>query len=103
MPPPRSGHPLTEKQKDLLRHWIEQGALWQKHWAFLPPERAPLPGVRDKSWPRNSIDHFVLAQLEKEDLRPAPEAAREALNRRVTLDLTGLPPTLAEIDRFLAD
>ncbi len=97
MPPLASGPALTEKEIGLIRAWIQQGAVWEKHWSFLPPKRAETPpGV-------NPIDHFVRARLAKEGLQPSPEADRATLIRRVTLDLTGLPPTLAEIDAFLAD
>ncbi len=101
MPPPNAGPPLTAAQVTLLREWIAQGAAWQKHWAFLPPRRAPLPAVKDKSWPRNPIDHFVLARLEKEGMQHAPEADPTTLLRRLSLDLTGLPPTPEEVDGFL--
>ena len=103
MPPVWSGYKLTDHEIDLIRRWIEQGAKWQKHWSFLPPTRPPFPPVEDHNWPRNPIDSFVLARLEREGLRPSPEADRERLIRRVTLDLTGLPPTLEEIDAFLVD
>ena len=103
MPPARAGRQLSRREVALLRRWIEQGAKWQKHWAFLPPRRPPLPRVKDARWPRNGIDAFVLARLEREGLAPAPEAERTTLLRRVTLDLTGLPPTPAEVDAFLAD
>jgi hypothetical protein len=103
MPPPKSGRKLSARQIELIRRWIEQGAKWQNHWAFIPPQRPALPALKDAAWPRNPIDHFVLARLEREGLRPAPEASPETLIRRVTLDLTGLPPTPAEIDAFLAD
>jgi hypothetical protein len=103
MPPTKSGRSLTAKQIELIRRWIEQGAKWQKHWAFLPPEQPALAEVKNAAWPRNPIDHFILARLERENLPPSPEAARETLIRRVTLDLTGLPPTLAEVDAFVAD
>jgi hypothetical protein len=103
MPPPKSGKKLTPRQRALLRQWVEQGAPWSTHWAFDPPRRTPLPKVGEARWPRNPIDHFILARLEKEGLRPSPEADRTTLIRRVTLDLTGLPPTLAEVDAFLAD
>ena len=108
MPP--KGQPLTADQISLLKTWVEQGASWPEemavektHWAYLKPGRPPLPKVQNTRWPRNPIDHFVLARLEKEGLKPSPPAARAALLRRATLDLTGLPPTLAEIDAFLAD
>ncbi len=103
MPPPRSGRKLTERQVDLLRRWIEQGAKWQQHWAFIPPRRPPPPRVKDTGWPRNGIDAFVLERLEREGLSPSPEADRVTLLRRATLDLTGLPPTPGEVDDFLAD
>jgi hypothetical protein len=103
MPPAKTGRRLTERQIQLLRRWIEQGAKWQKHWSFLAPRRPSLPPVRDAAWPRNAIDSFVLARLEREGLRPSPEADRITLLRRVTFDLTGLPPTPAEVDAFLQD
>jgi mono/diheme cytochrome c family protein len=103
MPPAKSKKRLTPEQIDLLRRWVEQGAKWSEHWAFVPPQRPPLPPVKDRAWPRNTLDTFVLARLEKEGLRPSPEAPQETLLRRVTLDLTGLPPTPAEVDAFLAD
>jgi mono/diheme cytochrome c family protein len=103
MPPPASGKRLSEAQIALLRRWVEEGARYAQHWAFVPPQRPPLPPVRNQRWARNPIDRFVLARLEREGLRPAPEADRATLIRRVTLDLTGLPPTLAEVDAFLAD
>ncbi len=103
MPPPSSGRQLTPRQIELLRRWVEQGAVYQNHWSYIPPQRPSVPAVGDPSWPRNPIDHFLLARLDREGLRPSPEAPREALLRRVTLDLTGLPPTLAEIDAFAND
>jgi mono/diheme cytochrome c family protein len=103
MPPPQAGRQLTADQKEMIRRWIEQGAKWQKHWAFIPPVRHALPQVKAAQWPRNGLDYFVLARLEKEGLTPSPEAERTTLIRRVTLDLTGLPPTPAEVDRALAD
>src|SRR5262249_35188498 len=87
MPPAAAGPRLSPAQTDLLRRWIEQGAKWQKHWALIPPQRPTLPDVRQRSWPRNPIDVFVLARLEREKLRPSPEADRTTLLRRVTLDL----------------
>src|SRR5947207_4780343 len=103
MPPPKSGKKLTAAQIDLLRRWVAEGAKWQSHWAFVKPERPPLPAVKDRKWSRNEIDRFVLARLEKEGLKPSPEADRPALIRRATFDLTGLPPTPQEVDAFLAD
>jgi mono/diheme cytochrome c family protein len=103
MPPPKSKKTLTAKQIELLSRWIDQGAPWGKHWAFEAPVRPEPPAVANKAWAKNPIDQFVLARLEKEGLKPSPEAAKETLIRRVTLDLTGLPPTPAEVDAFLAD
>lgn len=103
MPPPKFGKPLTAAEVDLLTRWVKQGAPWQKHWSFIPPERPALPAVKDKKWPRNAIDRFILAKLEKEGFKPNAEADKATLIRRVTLDLTGLPPTIAEVDAFLAD
>jgi hypothetical protein len=103
MPPPKSNRKLTTGQVELLRRWIDEGAHWGKHWAFEKPRRLVPPVVRDRAWPRNALDVFILARLEVEGLRPSPEAPRETLIRRVTLDLTGLPPTPEEVDAFLAD
>ncbi len=103
MPPANANRKLTAAQIDTLKRWIAEGAVWSTHWAYVPPRRPELPALKDRKWVRNEIDAFVLARLEKEGLSPSPEAAREILLRRVTLDLTGLPPTLAEIDTFLAD
>jgi hypothetical protein len=103
MPPPKAGPRLKADQVRLLRTWIEQGAAYTAHWAFLPPRRPPLPRVQDATWPQTPIDHFILQRLEQQRLRPAPRASREVLIRRATLDLIGLPPTPAEIEAFLAD
>jgi hypothetical protein len=103
MPPPQAGTTLTSAQIDLIRKWIEQGAKWERHWSFTPPVGSPLPAVRNEKWARNPIDRFVLARLEREGLAPSPEADRATLLRRLSFDLTGLPPTPAEIDAFLAD
>ncbi|HZT31063.1 MAG TPA: DUF1553 domain-containing protein [Bryobacteraceae bacterium] len=103
MPPVYSGRTLSPAEIETLRTWIAQGAQWQKHWAFLPPRRPDLPKVQHANWPKNPIDYFVLERLEREGLAPSPEASRETLLRRVSLDLTGLPPTPAEIDAFLRD
>jgi hypothetical protein len=103
MPPVYSGMKLTAQEIGTLRLWIAQGAKWQQHWSFIPPKQSPLPVVANHSWPRNPIDRFVLERLEREGMRPSPEATRETLLRRVSLDLTGLPPTPAEIDAFLQD
>src|SRR6266700_4142898 len=103
MPPAKTGKKLTPQQIDLLKRWIAEGATWQTHWAYDAPKRPALPAVKEKSWPKNEIDHFVLARLEKEGLKPSPEADKPTLIRRASLDLTGLPPTPEEIDSFLAD
>src|SRR2546421_7090435 len=103
MPPAYSGLKLTATEIETLRDWVKQGARWQKHWAFIPPVRPPLPAVKDAPWVRNPIDTFVLAKLEREGLAPSPEAGRETLLRRASLDLTGLPPSIAEMDAFLTD
>jgi len=101
---PRNQEALNEKQVALLTRWIEQGAKWQKHWSFIPPKRPEPPkGLKDAKWVRNPIDAFVLERLEREGLKPSAEADRATLLRRVSLDLTGLPPTPAELDAFLAD
>jgi len=103
MPPPDSNRKrLTEDEADLVRRWIEQGAEWAEHWAFVKPERLDPPAV-DSAWPQSPIDHFVLAELEVAGLEPSPQAPRETLLRRVHFDLTGLPPTLEEVEAFLAD
>jgi hypothetical protein len=103
MPPPKSRKSLKPEQVALLRKWIDQGAPWALHWSLTPPQRPPLPKVNDASWVRNPIDAFILARLEAAGLKPSPEVDRARLLRRVTLDLTGLPPTPAEVDAFLAD
>jgi hypothetical protein len=104
MPPPDSHRNLTDNQKNLIRKWVEQGAEYEAHWAFVPPpEEIPFPATTDKTWAKNSIDRFVLARLEKEKLQPSPEAPPERWLRRVNFGLTGLPPTQPEIDAFLAD
>ena len=103
MPPPDSGKKLSVEEIDLLKKWIQQGAEYSRHWSYRKPRRSGLPPVRAAAWPRNAIDHFVLARLDREKLQPAPEAGRAALIRRVSLDLTGLPPTLAAVDQFIAD
>jgi hypothetical protein len=103
MPPPASPHQLKAEQVASLRQWIEHGAKWEGHWAFIPPVKGELPRVNSGGWGRNPIDAFILARLEQEGLSPGPEADRERLLRRVTFDLTGLPPTLEEIDAFVAD
>jgi len=103
MPPPESNLSLTAAEIETLRMWVAAGADWQGHWSFEPLSQPDVPQVSDATWPNNAIDHFVLARLEKEGLTPSPEAEKSRLLRRVTLDLTGLPPTPAETRAFLAD
>jgi hypothetical protein len=104
MPPPKSHLTLTEKEKNLLKTWVEQGAEYEAHWAFVaPPTEVPIPETENPTCGTHPIDSFILARLEKEKLQPSPPASHERWLRRVTFDLTGLPPTQAEIDAFLAD
>ncbi|WP_417847765.1 DUF1553 domain-containing protein [Thalassoglobus sp.] len=103
MPPPKSKIELTQSQIDLIRQWIQEGAKYEGHWAFLPPVKADFPQVEQEDWVRNEIDRFVLRRIEERKLQPNPEAAKEKLLRRVSFDLTGLPPTLEELDAFAAD
>jgi mono/diheme cytochrome c family protein len=111
---PMGGKPLASEQIAIIKAWIAAGATWpdeanppaaeiRKHWAFIAPVRPPTPAVSRKSWVRTPIDAFILARLDKEGLRPSPEADRATLLRRLSLDLIGLPPSLEEIDAFLAD
>jgi hypothetical protein len=103
MPPADSGMTLTDRQIKLFGQWIRQGATYKDQWSLIPPVAPALPKVRKASWPKNDIDYFILERLEEEKLRPAPEADKTTLIRRVTLDLTGLPPAPAEVTAFLAD
>ncbi|MCX7403522.1 MAG: PSD1 and planctomycete cytochrome C domain-containing protein [Planctomycetia bacterium] len=103
MPPEESHKKLSDEQVDLLKRWVAEGAVYQGHWSFQPVERPAVPRVTDEKWPRNAIDHFLLARLEKENLKPSPEANQRTLLRRLSLDLTGLPPSPEEIASFLAD
>ena len=110
---PMKSDPLPKAQIDLIRAWIDQGADWpdsasvdvtlERHWAFVKPVRPALPDVKQRGWIRNPIDAFVLARLEKEGLRPSPKASRAKLIRRASLDLTGLPPSVGDVDAFVAD
>ena len=103
MPPPASHKVLTPKQKQTLKDWIAQGAEYQLHWSFLAPKRAALPQVNTKGWVRNPMDQFILAGLETKGLRPAPEADRRTLARRLSLDLNGVPPDVLMVEAFVAD
>lgn len=111
---PLNKDPLSAEQVATLKAWVDQGAVWpdalandkaanEKHWAFVKPVRPAVPEVKDKAWPKDPIDNFVLARLEKEGLTPSPEADRATLIRRVSLDLIGLPPTVKEVDDFVND
>jgi Protein of unknown function (DUF1553)/Protein of unknown function (DUF1549)/Planctomycete cytochrome C/Concanavalin A-like lectin/glucanases superfamily len=103
MPPADSGKQLSAVQIELLHRWVEQGAKWQAHWSFIPPKRPLFPEVSDSQWLRSGLDAFILHRLDRESLKQSPEAPKATLLRRVSLDLTGLPPTLAEVKAFLAD
>lgn len=103
MPPPKKGKPLKPEQIDLVRRWIKDGANWSDHWAFQPLRRVAPPKVSAPGWPRTPIDHFLLARLDREGLQPSAEADKVTFIRRVTLDLTGLPPTPEEVAAFLKD
>ena len=103
MPPPKAGHPLTAQDIALLKRWIQQGAPYAAHWSFTKPVRPPLPKVAQRSWPKNGVDHFILAKLEANKLRPSPLADRYTLIRRLSLDLIGLPPPPVEVDAFVQD
>ncbi|MGY8653863.1 MAG: DUF1553 domain-containing protein [Verrucomicrobiia bacterium] len=103
MPPLETNKELSPKQIATVRAWIEQGAPWQGHWAFIPPQRANPPKTKNVDWPRNAIDQFILARLEQENLSPAPEADARTLIRRLHFDLTGLPPSPEAVETFVAD
>ncbi len=103
MPPVDSGRVLAPGDIETLRTWILQGAKWAKHWAFIPPSQPAIPPAKNSTWPSGGIDRFVLAKLQRAGLEPSPSADRETLLRRVSFDLTGLPPTPREIDSFLDD
>lgn len=103
MPPAKINKTLQPAQKKLLKKWIAEGAKYEPHWAFVPPQKAPVPKVKNSKWVRNPIDNFILARLEQEKLKPIQEADKRTLIRRVTLDLTGLPPTPADVEVFVAD
>jgi hypothetical protein len=100
---PYHAAPLPPKQVELLRKWIKQGAKWEDYWSFVAPKWQALPTVKATQWPKKPLDRFILARLEKEGLKPSPEADRAELLRRASLDLTGLPPTAEEQAAYLAD
>ena len=103
MPPPESGLSLQAEEKDLLRSWIEQGANWKQHWAFVPPKKPAIPSAHPTWSADQTIDNFIHRKISSTTLTPSPKADKETLIRRATLDLTGLPPTISEIDAFLSD
>ena len=103
MPPPKSNRRLTDAQRKMLERWIEEGAMFANHWAFVAPTRPAEPAVKREAWPRNAIDRFVLSKLESLGIEPSPEAERATLIKRLSIDLVGLPPTPAEVDAFVAD
>jgi hypothetical protein len=103
MPPPASGKKLTQHEIEALTQWVREGAKYQGHWSYIKPTRPELPSVKNSAWPRNGVDYFILARLEREGLGPSPEADRYAIIRRLSLDLTGLPPSIEEVDAFVGD
>ena len=103
MPPPKSKLSISPAEIELIRKWISEGAVWERHWAFISPRRSPPTTLRDHPWPRNEIDGYILASLSERGFKPSAPASRAQLLRRVTFDLTGLPPTIAELDAFLLD
>lgn len=103
MPPASAHKTLTPQQVSTLERWIAQGAPWQEHWAFAAPAKSPAPAVQNASWAKNDVDRFILARLEKSGLSPAPAADKRTLARRLSLDLTGLPPEPADVEAFLKD
>jgi hypothetical protein len=103
MPPPSSNLSLTQDQIDVLKKWISQGAKYEKHWSFTAPKQSPLPEIEDKKWVKNEIDYFVLNKLEQKGLEPNEEADKERLLKRICFDITGLPPSIELMDKFLND
>lgn len=103
MPPPESNLALSDYEVGLMTRWVKQGAEWKPHWAFIPPDRPELPRIRMRHWATNQIDYFTMARMEEQRLTPSQEATKEKLIRRVSFDLTGLPPSLMEIDTFVDD
>ena len=103
MPPPDALHQVTEQDREVIKRWIEQGAEYQPHWAYIKPKKVAPPAVEPTGFARNAIDQFIVRKLEEQGITPHPEADRATLLRRVSLDLVGLPPTTDELDLFLAD
>jgi mono/diheme cytochrome c family protein len=103
MPPPAHGKRLSPREVGLITRWVKEGAPYAKHWAYVKPVSPETPQVRDTRWPRSPVDNFIVARLEADGLKPSPEADRETLIRRLTLDLTGLPPRPEDVERFVKD
>ncbi|MBD0261039.1 MAG: DUF1549 domain-containing protein, partial [Cytophagales bacterium] len=103
MPPPNSNLKLSQAEIAILAKWIDQGAKWKEHWSFTAPQKPELPAVKAKNWVKTPLDQFVLKRLEDNSLQPSAEVGKETLLRRVAFDLTGLPPSVAEVDAFLKD
>lgn len=103
MPPPKANLVLSARDKAIIKKWIEQGAEYKKHWALITPEKASIPTVKSADWVNNDIDSFIAKKIEDKGFTPNEIADKESLIRRVTFDLTGLPPTIEELDTFLAD
>ena len=103
MPPPDQKRQLTQEQIALLSRWIEQGATWERHWVYTPPRRPAIPNIKNRTWAQNEIDSFVQSRLEAEGLKPSPEAEKRVLIRRLSFDLTGLPPSPAAAEDFVQD
>jgi hypothetical protein len=103
MPPPTSNLQLSGEEKAIIAKWINQGATWKKHWSFIPPELPEVPRDFPATWSvNNPIDHFILSRVKEQGLQPAPRADKERLIRRLSFDLRGLPPSLQEIEQYLA-
>ena len=103
MPPPSSNLTLSDYEKKILTKWIEQGAVWKDHWSFIPPVKQAVPKVSNANWPSNPIDNFILKRMEDKGLSPSEKASKEKLIRKVSFDITGLPPTVEAIDAFISD
>ena len=103
MPPPKANRHVSPAQKELLKRWIDEGANYSTHWAFITPVRPPQPALKNEKWARNAMDRFVLEKLEAAGLQPSPEASSQTLIRRLSLDLIGLPPRPEDVDAFVAD
>lgn len=103
MPTPESNLKLENYEKEILKKWIAQGAEWKEHWSLIPPEKPEIPTIGNEDWANNEIDHFILKKLEEQQLSPNAAADKAKLLRRLSFDLTGLPPTIEELDAFLAN